>query len=65
MERRDKILYQCNLNGIGLEIGPSHSPILPKAEGYNVETLDHLDRNGLKEKYALHDVDVEKIEEVN
>jgi len=63
LDRKDKILYKCNLDGVGLEIGPSFNPILPKQEGYNVETLDVLDKKGLQERFFEHDVS--KIEEVD
>ena len=49
----------------GLEIGPSHFPIAPKAEGYNIHILDHLDQAGLKAKYATHGVDASRIEAVD
>lgn len=64
MDRREKILYKCNLDGIGLEIGPSFSPVLPKRDGYNVETLDVLDKEGLQERFAAVDKNG-SIEEVN
>jgi SAM-dependent methyltransferase len=40
-----------DLTGLGLEIGPSHRPLLPKREGFNIRTADHLDQAGLKAKY--------------
>lgn len=40
-----------NIEGEGLEIGPSFRPIAPKKLGFNVKTMDHLDRKGLIEKY--------------
>lgn len=53
-------------NGVGLEIGPSHNPVFPKSSGINVEIIDHLDKNGLIEKYSTHqDVDTSKIEDVD
>ena len=48
-----------------LEIGPSLNPVLPKAEGYNVAVLDHLDQDGLVRKYAVYGVDTGKIEPVD
>lgn len=48
-----------------LEIGPSYSPILPKAEGYAVAILDHADQTELITKYTPHDVDVSRIEAVD
>jgi len=63
--RREKVLSHIDKAGLGLEIGPSHNPIAPKADGFNVQILDHLDQTGLKEKYLLHNVNTEKIEEVD
>ncbi len=40
-----------NLGGLGLEIGPSWRPLLPKAKGYDVRVADHLDQAGLVAKY--------------
>lgn len=39
-------------DGLGLEIGPSHNPLLRKVEGYNIRVADHLDQAGLVEKYS-------------
>ena len=53
-----------DLTGLGLEIGPSHRPLVPKAKGYNVRIADHLDAEGLRAKYgASHRVDL--IEDVD
>lgn len=52
MERREKILAHINPAGFGLEVGPAFAPILPKAAGYRVETIDHLNAEGLRDKYA-------------
>jgi SAM-dependent methyltransferase len=49
--RRDLITGPLNLSGVGLEIGPSHNPLLPKAEGFDVRIADYLDSEGLKAKY--------------
>jgi len=65
MDRREKIVYKCDLNGRGLEIGPSLRPVVPKRDGYNVETIDHTDKKGLQEKYAAQGHNVEDIEEVD
>jgi hypothetical protein len=40
-----------DLGGLGLEIGPSWRPLLPKAKGYSVRVADHLDQSGLVAKY--------------
>jgi SAM-dependent methyltransferase len=65
MSRNEKILRHLNLNGLGIEIGPSHNPVAPKREGYKVEIIDHLSREDLVAKYRLHNVDLDKIEEVD
>ncbi|MCL2819428.1 MAG: hypothetical protein FWD38_01130 [Oscillospiraceae bacterium] len=65
MDRRDKIISKCNLNGAGLEIGPSINPVVPKCDGYNIETIDHTDKKGLIEKYSSHGINLDKIEEVD
>jgi hypothetical protein len=50
--------------GFGLEIGPSHAPVFPKRDGFNVETLDYTDAEGLRAKYANDpNVDLSRIEE--
>lgn len=49
--RFDLITRPINLGGLGLEIGPSWRPLLPKAGGYNVRVADHLDQAGLIAKY--------------
>lgn len=68
LSRHEKIMSSLKKNGLGLEIGPSHNPIAPKREGFNVHVLDHLDREGLRSKYADHaqyGVNIENIEEVD
>lgn len=65
MDRKDKILKHVSKAGFGLEIGPSHSPIAPKKEGYQVHTIDHLNREGLIEKYQELGVQLENIEDVD
>lgn len=51
--------------GKGLEVGPSHNPLFPKREGFDVETLDYADATTLRARYAGHPVDVGAIEEVD
>ena len=65
MDRFQKITAALDTSGKGLEIGPSHNPILPKRAGYDVETVDHLDQQGLIEKYRDHGIDLSKIEPVD
>ena len=51
-------------SGFGLEIGPSHAPLLAKAEKFNVEILDHADADELRRKYAGNP-GVDQIEDVD
>jgi hypothetical protein len=49
-----------------VEIGPAFSPVAPKAEGWDVKSIDHLSRNDLVEKYrGATGVDVSRIEDVD
>lgn len=64
MSRIDKALHAIRRDGLGLEIGPSHNPMAPRKAGFNVHTLDHLDAEGLRRKYANHGVNVDDIEDV-
>ncbi|MBT8537145.1 methyltransferase domain-containing protein [Polynucleobacter paneuropaeus] len=65
LSRKEKALFLVKKDGIGLEIGPSHNPLAPKSDGYNVEILDHLGAADLKEKYKDHGLDLSRIEEVD
>jgi predicted SAM-dependent methyltransferase len=68
LDRQEKVMAGLNRESLGLEIGPSHNPIAPKRDGYNVHILDHLDRAALRNKYADHGqygVNIENIEEVD
>ena len=51
-ERLKVITRYVDLAGLGLEIGPSHNPLLAKRDGYNIRIADYLDRQGLQAKYA-------------
>jgi len=64
--RAARLLAPCDLAQLGLEIGGSFQPIAPRSRGFLVETLDHLDRKHLVEKYAGTDgADISRIEEVD
>lgn len=68
LSRFEKITFGLDMQGLGLEIGPSHNPVAPKKENFNVHVLDHLDAEGLKAKYVGHDVlgvEIDNIEEVD
>lgn len=50
----------------GLEIGPGYNPLVPKAQGFPVETVDYTDADGLRAKYrTTPNVDVAAIEAVD
>ena len=66
LDRNAKILYGLNRGGLGLEIGPSFSPIARKADGFSVEVIDHATAAELRQKYRGHpNVDISRIEEVD
>lgn len=65
MNREEKILRHINKNGLGIEIGPSHSPIAPKNKEYKVHIIDHMSREQLIAKYKNHGINLNKIEEVD
>ncbi len=50
--RSSRVLFQLDRLARGLEIGPSINPVAPKREGYHVEIVDYLDRDGLIDKFA-------------
>jgi len=61
MDRKQKALAYVDLDGRGLEIGPSYDPLLPKSSGARVETVDHADAAELIEKYRGYGVPPDKI----
>jgi predicted SAM-dependent methyltransferase len=63
LDRRAIIIQHLNLDGLGLEVGPSYNPLVPKSAGYRVESIDHADAAHLREKYRH--LDVSPIEEVD
>jgi len=65
MNRKEKILRHIDKNGYGIEIGPCHSPIASKDDGYKVHVIDHLNREQLVDKYRDHEVNVSKIVDVD
>jgi glycosyltransferase involved in cell wall biosynthesis/SAM-dependent methyltransferase len=65
LTRNEKVLFECNLQGSGLEIGASYSPVAPKSAGYKVDILDHADAATLKNKYSTQNVNISNIEEVD
>jgi predicted SAM-dependent methyltransferase len=65
IDRRNLALHNLNLSGVGLEVGPSHSPLAAGESGLDVRVLDFLDREGLIEKYRAEGVDTSKISRVD
>lgn len=66
MNRIEKATKFINLNGEGLEIGPSYNPIVRKSSGADIKIIDHTDRDGLIKKYWWMPEDViSSIEEVD
>jgi SAM-dependent methyltransferase len=66
MTRDETIRSMFKADGLGLEIGPSYNPLLPKARGYRIETIDHASQAGLIEKYRNDpSVDCSRIEPVD
>lgn len=63
--REKKFLDGIRKEQKGLEIGPSHSPVVPKKEGYHVENVDWLDQAGLREHYKNDHVNLDTIEPVD
>ena len=67
MDQRTELLRSMvPLDRYGLEIGPSYNPLLPKAEGFRVETADYTNADGLRAKYAGNpSVSLDRIEPVD
>ena len=63
--RNEKLLSFIDQQGLGLEIGPSFNPVTPKAKGFNVEIIDHLNADELRKKYQKKGFDLLQIEEVD
>ncbi|MGI8666707.1 MAG: class I SAM-dependent methyltransferase [Jatrophihabitans sp.] len=68
MDRVEKALHALDLSGRGLEIGPSYNPLVAKATGRQIETVDHADQAELVAKYrgfGLSQEQLDKIEPVD
>jgi len=50
--RRARVFETASREGTILEIGAAHNGTFPKREGYRTSIVDHLDRDGLVEKYS-------------
>lgn len=60
----EKMMFGVNVEGIGLEIGPSHSPLVPKRDGYEVEILDHATAEELHAKYKELGIPEDKLNNI-
>lgn len=65
MDRASFLRNMCGQSTLGLEIGPGYNPIFPKRLGYAIETVDYIDADGLRAKYANAGVDLGAIEDVD
>jgi SAM-dependent methyltransferase len=65
LSRVEKALASIDRDGLGLEVGPAHSPIAPRRGGFNVHVLDYMDADALRQKFQDVDVDLAQIEEVD
>lgn len=52
MDRRQQVLKHVDLDHIGIEIGPWHSPLAPKAQGYKCLVMDVFDTETLRRRAA-------------
>jgi hypothetical protein len=64
VDRREKALHFLNQQGRGLEIGPSYNPLVSKASGARIETVDHTDRETLIAKYTAWGLPSDKIDAI-
>lgn len=66
LSREDKIRTGFAKDMKILEVGPSYNPLIPKRDGWNAFTVDHVSREELVKKYSGHaNVDVSRIEDVD
>lgn len=65
LTRSAKLLSRIDSSMRIVELGPSHSPLAPKAGGWDTCVVDHAAREELIEKYRIHTVDVSQIEDVD
>ena len=65
MDRTARLLSMFDATGLGLEVGPSYNPLLPKSAGYNVEIFDHADAETLRAKYRDNASQIEEVDYVS
>jgi SAM-dependent methyltransferase len=64
MDRVEKALHALDLSGRGLEIGPSYNPLVSKASGHRIETVDHAKQDELVAKYRGMGMDQERLDRI-
>jgi SAM-dependent methyltransferase len=64
MDRVEKALHALDLSGRGLEIGPSYNPLVSKASGHRIETVDHAEQAELIAKYRGMGMDSERLDRI-
>lgn len=65
LSRKAKVFCLIDKSGLALEMGPSHNPLAPKKEGFNVKIVDHASAADLRAKYINHPINFDNIEEVD
>ena len=53
-DRAELLLGSVPTSSRIIEVGPSVNPVAPRSRGWNSASIDHLDRAGLRVKYATH-----------
>jgi hypothetical protein len=64
MDRVQKALHSVDLRGRGLEVGPSYNPLVTKAGGARIETVDHASQAELVTKYRALNVPQESLDRI-
>ena len=57
MDRLEVLRGLIDKNGSGLEIGPSYNPVARKSEGFNVEILDYVGAEELRQIHPVADIE--------
>jgi len=65
LDRTARALRGLNLDGRGLELGPSYNPLVPKASGRRIDTVDHAPREELVAKYLSFGLLPEKLDAID
>jgi hypothetical protein len=63
-QRIQHVLASVDTTGLGLEIGPSYNPLLPKSSGARIEILDHATREELITKYRALEIPADQIDQI-